>query len=146
MFLSRFWSPYQNQRRADRRYALQDMTETPAAWWPTHMVRTCGTVISMVKIDMNPRTRLKCDSEPEESLVRGLGSGAKLISYMEASSSMPAHLRASARSPKEMYWVILPPRNTKPSANRPPPQFVESFLRTQAWRYTTTLSPFSKNP
>jgi hypothetical protein len=58
---------------------------------------------------------------------------------------MPAHLSASARSPKERYWIILPLRNTKPSANRPPTHSVESFRRTQAWRYTTTLSPFTKN-
>lgn len=60
-------------------------------------------------------------------------------------SSIPAHLRASTRSQKVIYWVILPSRNTKPSANRPPVQSVESFKRTQAWRYTTTLSPFTRN-
>ena len=41
--------------------------------------------------------------------------------------------------------MILPLRNTKPSANRPPTHSIESFFRTHAWRYTTTLSPFTKN-
>src|SRR5262245_54567222 len=61
-------------------------------------------------------------------------------------SSIPAHASASARSPNDRYSTILPSRNTKPSANRPPCHSVEPFRRTQACRYTTSLSPFSKNP
>ncbi|MFM1896083.1 MAG: hypothetical protein RLZZ385_1157 [Pseudomonadota bacterium] len=37
---------------------------------------------------------------------------------------MPAHVSASARSQKVWYWVILPLRNTKPSAKRPSIQSV----------------------
>ena len=40
--------------------------------------------------------------------------------------------------------MILPPRNWNPSANRASIQFVASFRRTRAWRYTTTLSPFTR--
>jgi len=51
---------------ADRRYALQDTMETPPAWWPAHMARTCGIVMTMVKTDMPPNRLRSFVSEREE--------------------------------------------------------------------------------
>jgi hypothetical protein len=65
---------------AEKRYALHETTETPAAWWPTHMVRTCGTVMSMVKTDIPPNTRLKIVSEREATPAGVVGSGAIVAS------------------------------------------------------------------
>src|SRR2546425_912211 len=78
MLRSRFWIPYQNQRIAERRYALHETTETPAAWWPIHIVRTCGIVMSMVKTDMPPNTRRRAVSEREASPAGVVGSGAMI--------------------------------------------------------------------
>src|SRR6185295_16454312 len=84
MFLSRFCNPNQNQRTADRRYALHDHTETPAACRPTHIVRTWGTVMSRVKLDMPPRRRRSKFSEPAPAAVI-MGSGAMVTSWTSVS-------------------------------------------------------------
>src|SRR5688572_29926861 len=75
--------PNQNQRSADRRYALHDHTETPAASWPIQMVRTCGTVIGSVKTDMPPTSRRSMLSERLRAIAVGVESGAIVISWLE---------------------------------------------------------------
>jgi hypothetical protein len=44
------------------------------------MVKTCGTVMSMVKIDMPPNARLRTVSEREACPTRVVGSGAMVAS------------------------------------------------------------------
>ncbi len=60
--------------------ALHDQTETPAATWPTQTVRTCGTVMSMVKIDMPPNRRRSVVSKWGISRAEIEGSGAMFAS------------------------------------------------------------------
>src|SRR5688572_11447570 len=85
MLRSRLCKPYQNQSIAESRYALQETTDTPAASPPTQMVSTCGTVISMVKIDMLPSRRPNSASPREPSLMLAAGSGATKSSGIERS-------------------------------------------------------------
>src|SRR3990167_102042 len=77
------------------------MTDTPAAWWPTQMVSTCGTVMSMVKTDIAPSNRRSIESERELSLAGFIGSGAMGVS-LEIGSELARepggrHFTASAR-------------------------------------------------
>src|SRR5215468_9306402 len=75
MFGACFWTPYQNHRRAERRYALQDKSETPPAWRPSQMVSTCGTVITNVKTDIIPKSRFmnRLSEAGSVTTVPGLG-------------------------------------------------------------------------
>src|SRR5215472_6234822 len=58
MFLSRLTNPCQSQKAAETRYAPQDNMDIPAARCPTQIARTWGTVITIVKIERPPRSRL----------------------------------------------------------------------------------------
>src|SRR6266480_6367300 len=81
MFLSRFCMPYQNHRTAESRYALHEATETPAAWWPSQIVRTCGMVISRVNTDMPPRSRRSVESCSAAEAAGVVGSKAIVDSW-----------------------------------------------------------------
>ncbi len=55
---------------ADKRYALHDRMDTPAARWPIHMVRTCGIVMSKVKMACFPAgdAAVRQSDEPQQAL------------------------------------------------------------------------------
>ena len=57
IFLSRSRIPCHNQSNAVIKYAVHEKTETPAARRPTHIVKTCGIVITKLKIDALPSNR-----------------------------------------------------------------------------------------
>jgi hypothetical protein len=54
MFLSLGRIPCQSQSNAATKYAHHETRDTPAARPPTHMFKTCGMVITSVKIDALP--------------------------------------------------------------------------------------------
>jgi hypothetical protein len=68
MFRSRLRRPCQNQSSAETRYALQDKTDTPVAWWPTQIVQIWGTVITIVNTDIAPSERRNTASETADKL------------------------------------------------------------------------------
>ncbi|SRR6266704_735972 len=57
IFLSRSRIPCHNQSNAVIKYAVHENRETPAARRPTHIVKTCGIVITKLKIDALPSNR-----------------------------------------------------------------------------------------
>jgi hypothetical protein len=56
MFLSLYRIPGQSQSNAATKYADHETRDTPPARRPTHMFKTCGMVITSVKIDALPST------------------------------------------------------------------------------------------
>jgi hypothetical protein len=87
IFLSRSRIPCHNQSNAVIKYAIHENRETPAARRPTHIVKTCGIVITKLKIDALPSNRRINVSDTERadgiaglggmfpSILRLLGSG-----------------------------------------------------------------------
>src|SRR3954453_8924464 len=89
MLRSRCSSPYQNQSAAETRYALHEITETPAASWRSQIVSTWGIVMSIVATDMKPSTRRNALGGGDRSILGCRLCGSIATSVREDSSAQP---------------------------------------------------------
>src|SRR5512145_1212459 len=66
------------------------------------MVRTCGTVISMVNTDMPPSSRLKTVSDREATPAGVVGSGAMVSSWLRLMLTHEHDLARHASLPQQL--------------------------------------------